>query len=247
MTGLYGIVIALALLVGLMGLLVLGLLRSHAEILRRLDSLGAGDSIGHQHGGLQLTTKPIGEGTTAPDIGGITPSGDPVWLSPMTGSDPTLIAFLSTSCSSCTPFWESLDAPVRVFGGYRYRVIIATRSEAEESPTRTQALIRGAANVVMSSQAWDDYEVPGAPYFVLADHEVGVIGEGSASSFEALEEFLLDSANDLRWDQAVGKDSRRIDSEENRIDRELRAAGLAPDDPRLYPVKGDLPTEDDSE
>lgn len=247
MTGLYAVILALGLLIAFLGLLVLGLLRSHADILKRLDSLGAGLAEGHNHGAsIGLTAKPAGSGTPAPEIAGVTPDGEPVVVVPLSGADPTLVAFLSTSCSSCTSFWEMLDAPIRHFGEHRHRVVIVTRGEGEESPSRAGSLARGTATVIMSSDAWDDYEVPGAPYFVVAHHgSGGIVGEGTASDFGALEEFLRDSANDLAWDRRRAEALDAGDAEESRVDADLRAAGMAPGDPRLYHEPGDLPVDDE--
>jgi hypothetical protein len=69
-----------------------------------------------------------------------------------------------------------------------------------------------------------------------------VVGEGSAMTFESLEEFLSDATNDQQWDLQT---SGRLESEEDRIDAELRRAGILPGDPRLYPQKGDI-SEDGS-
>lgn len=247
MTGLYAVVLALGLVIVFLGLLVLGLLRSHADILKRLDSLGAGLAEGHDHGArIGLTAKPAGSEAFAPEIAGITPDGEPVVVAPLSGAEPTLVAFLSTSCSSCIPFWEMLDAPTRHFGDHRHRVVIVTRGEEEESPTRAGSLARGSATVVMSSDAWDDYEVPGAPYFVVTHRDSGgIVGEGTATNFGALEEFLRDSANDLSWDRRRAAEHDPTDIEESRVDAELRAAGMAPGDPRLYHEPGDLPVDEE--
>jgi hypothetical protein len=243
MTATYAIVIALGLIVFLLGLLVAGLLRSHAEILRKLDSLGAGVDAGdHAHGQehrltLAPTQNAVGE---APDIAGVNPDGEPVVVSATVGSDPLLIAFLSTSCSSCIVFWENLDRPTQIFGDRRHRILITTLGESEESPTRAQSLARGEADVVMSTQAWQDYEVPGAPYFVVVDPREGVIGQGSASTFESLEQFLVDSTNDRLWDRAR-RLGRRVDADDAQMmDEELRRAGIEPGDKSLYPEPGDI-------
>ncbi len=241
MTALYVVVIGLVLVVGLMGLLIVGLLRSHAEILRRLDSIGAGPDDVHSHGStIELTQNPSGQRTVASAIQGITPEGEPVLISPDIGSDPTLLAFLSTSCASCTPFWEELDSSHLRFGGQRLRVLILTRGEHEESPTRTTSMRRGDADVVMSSTAWEDYGVPGAPFFVLVDPVEGVIGEGSTPTFEALAQFLNDSGNDRRWDR-----EQNPADEVTRVDSDLRNAGILPGDPRLYHERGELPTDEE--
>jgi hypothetical protein len=230
-----GVVIALSVAIAFLAVLVVGLLRSHAEILRKLDSLGvAVDEGGGQGHRMDLARVAAGNGEVD-DISGLTPEGEIASLSPNLGDDPTLIAFLSTSCSSCTVFWEAFDGSTRYFGDVRHRVVIVTLGAEEESPTRALSLRRGQADVVMSSEAWSEFEVPGAPYFVLVDGDRGVVGEGSAQTYEALEEFLTDSSNDARWD------SRRSgDDDESRIDRDLKAAGIEPGDPRLYPEAGDL-------
>ena len=240
MTGVYALVIALAVVVFLLGLLVVGLLRSHADILRRLDSLGAGLEVGdHDHNSSQITLTRR-EDAVVRDIRltGITPDGEPVVTSLATGTDPTLVAFLSTTCSSCSPFWEGLESSEMYFGAHRHRVLIVTLGEAEESPTRAQSMAKPGADVVMSSASWNEFGVPGAPYFVLLAPGTGsVIGEGSAMTYESLIEFLTDATNDQQWDL---QHAPAIVDEESRIDSDLRRAGIVPDDPRLYHEKGDI-------
>lgn len=246
LTVVYAVVIVLGLIVLLLGLLVAGLLRSHAEILRKLDSLGAGVDAGdHPHGEEhRLTLAPTRDRVgQAPDIAGLNPDGEPVVVSASVGSDPLLIAFLSTSCSSCTVFWENLDRPTQIFGDRRHRILITTLGETEESPTRAQSLARGDADVVMSTQAWQDYDVPGAPYFVVVDPKDGVIGQGSAMTFDSLQQFLVDSTNDRRWDRSR-RLGRRVDLDDaKQVDEELRRAGIEPGDKSLYPEPGELEGE----
>ena len=241
MTAVYALVIALAVIVLLLGMLVVGLLRSHADILRRLESVGAGlEGAGGQagHGGQITLTRRDTTPAVERRVTGVTPDGDPVVVSLTSGADPTLVAFLSTTCSTCTPFWEGLQSSLMHFGGHRHRVVIITLGESEESPTRAQSLAKPGVDVVMSSSGWSDFEVPGAPYFVLMEPGTGrVIGEGSAMTYESLEEFLSDATNDQQWDLQT---SSRVDTEESRIDAELRRAGILPGDPRLYPAKGDI-------
>lgn len=245
MAAVYGIVIALAVVVALLGILVLGLLRSHADILRRLESIGAGLDGGgvHDHSSqITLTRREPGPAQSR-QVTGITPDGEPVVLSLGVGSDPTLVAFLSTTCSTCTPFWEGLQSSSMHFGGHRHRVVIVTLGESEESPTRAQSMAKPEVDVVMSSSTWSEFEVPGAPYFALIEPETGrVVGEGSAMTFESLEEFLSDATNDQKWDLET---SQRYESEESRIDADLRRAGILPGDPRLYPQKDEI-AEDES-
>ena len=244
MTGAYAAVIGLAVVVALLAVLVVAMLRSHGEILRRLDRLGvrldedaSGAPISLRH----TTDRPHG---AIPDVTGVDPGGDPVVVSPATGTDPALIAFLSTTCSSCTVFWERLDQTHLYVGDTRYRVIVVTMGASEESPTRAASLARGAVDVVMSSQAWEEFNVPGAPYFAVIDPAVGdVVGEGSASTMEALTTFLQDSAGDRRWDKQQEFVDRTDADRERIIDEELRRAGILPGDPSLHPPTGE-PKED---
>jgi hypothetical protein len=239
MTGVYAVVIALAVVVGLLGILVVGLLRSHADILRQLESIGAGLEGGsHDHASQITLTRREPANAQSRQVTGVTPEGEPVVLSLGAGPDPTLVAFLSTTCSSCTSFWEGLRSSLMHFGGHRHRVVVVTLGESEESPTRAQSLAKPEVDVVMSSTTWSEFEVPGAPYFVLLEPETGrIIGEGSAMTFESLEEFLSDATNDQQWDLQT---PQRFSSEEDRIDADLRRAGIIPGDPRLYLDKGDI-------
>ena len=241
MTAVYGMLIAMALIVVFLGMLIIGLLRSHGEILRRLESQGAGTGDAHNHESAITLSATKTATRSVPDIAGVDPQGSPVVASVTLGDDPTLLAFLSTSCSSCTMFWENLDSSTRYFGDHRHRVVIVTRGEDEESPTRTISLARGSADVIMSSSAWEEFKVPGAPYFVLVDPGSGIVlGEGSASTFDALEEFLMDASNDQQWDRKRAKKHKSDAVREAKIDDELRASGLEPGDPRMYPSQGDI-------
>src|SRR5690349_7049852 len=78
--------------------LVAGLLRSHAEILRRLGQSPA-----------QPPPTPDRSDATAPVLAGTTPEGDAVSLSfDGAGGSPTLLAFLTTGCGTCATFWKEL-------------------------------------------------------------------------------------------------------------------------------------------
>jgi hypothetical protein len=202
-------------LLALLVLLVAGLLRSHAEILRRL---GPGES--------PLPEPRRGSADThAAAITGETLEGDRVKLDfAAAAGSPTLLAFLSTGCSVCHGFWEglgeaTLPSPLQT--------LIVTRAEDRESPARLRELAPEGVPVVMSSAAWEDYRVPGAPYFVLVDGAIR--GEGAASSWEALASLLKDAMDDV----AITPSSGRARGE--RIDERFAAAGIGPDDPSLYP------------
>jgi hypothetical protein len=195
--------------------LVAGLLRSHAEILRRL---GASESDVPAPGTRART------GTDAPAIAGQTLEGDPVKLDFAAGGAPKLLAFLSTGCSVCEGFWGSMDER-RLPGGVE--PLIVTHGEARESPARLRKLAPQTVPIVMSEGAWEDYGVPGSPYFVLVEGTVR--GEGAASTWEAVASLVGDAIEDAAARPGSGPERAQ------RIDQRFAVAGIGPDDPSLYP------------
>jgi hypothetical protein len=189
--------------------LVAALLRSHAELLRRLGADGPD---------APRLPEPAAGGrgdTVAPELAGVTPTGDAVKLA-LTGS-PTLLAFLSSGCASCAGFWETLGDR-RALPGVRN--VIVTRGADREQRSKLRSLAPAGVPVVMSSEAWRDYAVPGSPYFVLVEGGE-VRGEGVATTWDALTSLVRDAAAEQR--------------EERDLDARLAAAGVGPDHPSLYP------------
>ncbi len=157
------LVAAETVLLVLLLVLVAGLLRSHAEILRRLGAPvdGGADVAGGRAVGMPAPPAgpPGSREVRAAPIAGATPEGDAVSLDFRgTAGAPTLLAFLSSGCSSCRVFWEALGER-RVDAGVQ--TVIVTRSPDRESHARLRALGPAEVPVVMSSQAWKDYRVPG--------------------------------------------------------------------------------------
>ena len=88
-----------------------------------------------------------------------TPGGDAVALDfAGRAAPPTLLAFLTSGCSTCAGFWEALGEP-RLPAGVQ--TVIVTHGSERERPARLRALAPDGVPVVMSSQAWEDYAVPG--------------------------------------------------------------------------------------
>ncbi|MEX0698715.1 MAG: hypothetical protein WD354_03175 [Acidimicrobiia bacterium] len=244
----YSILIAQSVVIALLAVLVVGLLRSHAETLKTLDRLGAGSdpgsftrATGHNHDeGIPQPGHELEVDRPAPDLVGIDPTGEAVAISTTTNSGPLLLAFLSTSCSSCGPFWESLDNGRMAVQDRLVRAVAVTLGPDEESPTRAGNMST-STTVLMSSQAWRDYGVPGAPYFVLVDTVAGrVLGEGSAAQPAQLASLVADATADHAWDLQRSKKSKADLERETRIDEELMKAGIKPGDPQLYPAPGKL-------
>ncbi|MGP8006294.1 MAG: hypothetical protein ACLP2J_04600 [Acidimicrobiales bacterium] len=276
------LVIILALVVVLLGVLVAGLLRSHADILKALHDLGAGvgDPAGeHLHQGTAdrsptgATSGPLTIGpqlpaerdsSSAPDVAGVTPEGDARAIPVGDGDRFTLLAFLSSGCSTCANFWTAFAAPERLGLPDGVRLVVVTKGPELE----IAAEVRGRARVpvVMSTEAWGDYEVPGSPFFVLVDGRSGRrIGEGVASHFPQVADLVRRAQVDAGYPRSTPSTPGQLDNPPGQLDnppgqldtppgqldnppggldgpaRErandlvLRNAGILPGDPSLYP------------
>jgi hypothetical protein len=213
----------------LLAILVVGLLRSNADVLRALHELGAtepGEAVSgrrHQH------TAPEREGT-APDVAGSTLTGSAVHVGVTGAQHPTLLAFLSTGCSACVGLWDGLKTGVGTIGSDDTRIVVVTKGPEAESESKLRELAPDGVSLVQSTEAWFDYEVPVSPYFVLVDGPSGaVIGEGSAGSWGQVSSLMTQALADAG---SVKRD--RLDNGEFRADAELRRAGILPGDPSLY-------------
>jgi len=179
------------LLLVLLVLLVAGLLRSHAEILRRFGGPPGAD----QPDLAPAIPQPDQRGWSRRGSGSCwakRPQGDAVKVA--IGSQATLLAFLSSGCSVLRGVLER--PPTGVAGpGMGIRLIALTRDPSEESPSRLRRLAGEATSVIMSSAAWRDYTVPAAPYFVYLDRGE-VVGEGSATGWTQIESLLRDAIED---------------------------------------------------
>jgi hypothetical protein len=174
------LVILEGLVVALLAVLVVGLLRSHAEILRRLHDLGA-DAYDEPDVEPVIRTRPgVAEPRTtetpAFDIEGATPTGSPVVVGVVDRPHTTLLAFLSSGCLTCRNFWDAFgDGAGDRLPGRDTHLVVITKGPEAESLSAVRDLAAGPAKTVMSSQAWIDYQVPVSPYFVLADGATGRI------------------------------------------------------------------------
>jgi hypothetical protein len=148
----------------------------------------------------------------------------------------TVLAFLSSGCTTCQTFWEQLRDASPPPGT---RLVIVTKGEETESPVAVADVAPPDVTVVMSTAAWTDYEVPGSPYVVHVDGASGrVRGEGTGPSWEQVERMLLRGAADLdarRRAAANGGGTVAADVQrEEQVDRVLLSAGIEPGDPSLY-------------
>ena len=221
------LVVALGVAVLLLSVLVAGLLRSHAEILKALHELGAGLELDREKGPVPVTidgvrTPRTGSATTPDALTGQSLDGEAVAISLSSGT-PTLLAFLSSGCTTCQAFWDAFAEPdVQVPGGAR--LVVVSKSLDEESPSALAKRAPQQVPLLASSQAWESLQVPGSPYFVLVDGAARIVGEGSAATWPAVATLM---------GQADGDD--RHGSREQRDDAALAAAGITVGDPSLGP------------
>jgi len=199
-----------SLLLAVLMLFVVALLRSHAEILRRLENLDPADAVPRPESasGARL----------APDLAGGTPSGGARQIAP---SGNLLLAFLSSGCSSCQRLIDSVHEGIAQLPGST-RLVVVTKSPEVERVRRFQALEK-LVDVVMSSRAWDDYAIPGSPYFVHVEDGV-VVGEGSGTAWPQITSLLVDALAE-----------REPTENRYRVDDALLAAGIGAGHPSLHP------------
>lgn len=219
------LVVALAVVVGLLAVLVAGLLRSHADILRALHELGVGLE---EHGPPAPRRRPrasaaegrpthttVGEApeirtqpgvpeprtdatSRAVDIAGATPDGGVARIGVVGVPNSTLVAFLSTGCLTCADFWRAFAAEGDLgLPGVDTRLVVVTRGPTDESTSAVRELAPPRITTVMSTDAWEDYGVPVSPYFLLVDGPSGsVVGEGAAHTWEQVSTLLSKAVAD---------------------------------------------------
>jgi hypothetical protein len=223
----------------LLTVLVAGLLRSHATILRRLHELGAGieDAPGTPASPRAMTPSAAGH-ADATDVVGVGLRDDVVSVRVRDVEHRTLLAFLSSGCLTCREFWDAFDGRDPLGLPVDVRIVIVTKGPEEEDVKTIDRLAPAHLPLVMSSDTWRDYEVPGSPYFVLADGPSGrVLGEGTGASWPQVLGLVgrADDGADARRRDGVVRTGELPDiTNAARIDAELHAAGVEPGDPSLY-------------
>lgn len=217
------LVTLLGLAVGLLALLVAGLLRSHAEILRSLHELGVNLDPDAAVSSVAMSARSRDGGTAIADVTGQDPAGAHQHLAVAGVAHSTLLAFLSSNCLTCRDFWTAFSDPSLVVPDDA-RVIVVTRGVDAESPASVRKLASPLVHTVMSTETWHDYDVPGAPYFILVNGpNATIVGEGTAPTWASVQHLMAQASADHR--------------EPGDVDRDLRAAGIEPGDPSLYPER----------
>ncbi len=233
------VIVAGGALLALTWLFLVAVLRSHAEILRRLHTLESrldpgGFELGEDQG-VPTARAAYAESAAAqaPDIVGETLAGDAVKLALGQGAPRTLLAFLSTGCSVCGSLWEELRAGDPVAPGIR--IVVVTKGSDRESLTRLERIAPAQGELVMSNAAWSDYGVVSTPHFVLVGADSRrIVGRGGGTSWSQILSLLADAQSDARLHQARSTAERA-----ERAEQALAASGIGPDHPSLYPSRGE--------
>jgi hypothetical protein len=209
----------------LLGVLVAGLLRSHAEILRKLHQLGAGVDPDGTAGVTSPVPAPVRRGaSTGFDVRGATPADEELRIGVIGARQNTVLAFLSSGCATCGEFWKTFSADGRLTVPGDARLVVVTKGPEIESVSKIGELAPRTVPVVMSTQAWLDYKVPATPYFVYVDGPTGrIVGEGSAATWDQVVSL---------WSQALADDAGKGEA---RADRELMEARIHPGHESLFP------------
>jgi hypothetical protein len=204
----------------LLVVLVAGLLRSHAEILRQLDALGGGEP----HEAHVAPPRRLARNGAATVLAGSTPTGATTTISLAGSRGHTLLAFLSSTCTACGAFWRS-EVPSLT----GIRPVVITKGAEAESPAAIAKLMNPTVSTVMSTEAWESFAVPATPYFVLVNNAGEIVGEGSAPTWAQVAEMMRRAIADDRHSLRRSTTERKED-----VDEELTAAGIEPGDSRLY-------------
>ena len=202
---LVAVVVAETMILALLSVVVVALLRSHAEILRRLPEPEADAAKGSHDEPIVLSDgpripahlpSPRRRATEAHDISGTTPDGDAVVVSMAVGSN-TVLAFLSTGCLTCRTFWDGLQPQVRTALPGDARVVVVVKDPSFESPSKLRELAPADVQVVQSSRAWEDFGIEMSPYFCFVDGATGdVRSEGAAMTWDQVASLLRDALLD---------------------------------------------------
>jgi hypothetical protein len=256
------LVILEGVVIAVLAVLVVGLLRSHAEILRRLHELGAGVFDDEEQGvtsPVELADGPVirtRDGVPEPreeptaaahDLAGVTPDGKAKAIGVLGTDHSTLLAFLSSGCGTCLDFWRAFaTGEADSLPGRDTRLVVVTKGPEDESLSAVRELAAGDHPTIMSTEAYDAYGVPVSPYFILVDGPTGsIVGEGAAANWSQVANLLRQAAADA----GLTVDGKRMSNRPKRartdLEREARAdadllrAGIGPGHPSLYPESSD--------
>jgi hypothetical protein len=92
----------------------------------------------------------------------------PATTGPMRGdARPTLLLFLTSSCTTCAGLWSAAGVRAGELGDAR--LVVVTKDEDDERPALLRRLAPRGVELVMSSETWARWGVSVAPYAVHLD------------------------------------------------------------------------------
>jgi len=221
-------------LLGFALLLIAGLLRSHAEILRRLP-LEPSSVIDSALQGVNSRSSdpPSSNVVVAMDISGVDLDGRETSVVVSGRSRHLLLGFLTSGCGLCQDFWQALKSgEARVPESVDLALITKDREDESLSKLRSQAPV--GVPIVMSTAGWEAHNIPVNPYFVLVDGSSGrILGEGAARAWDQVVSLLQDAIEEFGGTSTVP--TKNLPSwREGDVDAILAAAGIGPNHPSLY-------------
>jgi hypothetical protein len=96
-------------------------------------------------------------------------------------------------------------------------------------------LASSGMTVVMSTQAWLDYGIPGSPYLALVDGAAHtVVGEGSAMKWSQVETLIAQAVGDEKLARRHPAPTIAPGDRRERVDAALLAAGITPGHESLF-------------
>lgn len=235
-------------LLALLGVMVFALLRAYADVQYRLEELRLERPSPSRVGGTLSDRIPhprpepngagAASGKPAPSIAGVNLLGDAYHVDLAAGGPNTLIAFLTSGCTTCQSIWRAIDEDGPEGLPEDARLIIVTKDSSEESPSKLLELAPRGVPVVCSSPAWEAYDVSGSPFFVYVDGASGTVaGEGAAEEWDQIRSLLTDAV----LDSAIAAGHQVGDRRESpaaararRAEEALIRAGIPMDDPSLW-------------
>ncbi|MBS1848199.1 MAG: hypothetical protein JST73_07960, partial [Actinobacteria bacterium] len=193
-------------ILALVVVLVFGLLRSHAAILRRLHELESDGIVRDDPGPAPVRL----EDPFAPArrVVGETLDHEQAVFAVSGVDHDTILVFLSSGCLTCQGFWAAF-AGDGVTLPPRTRIVIVAKDLSEESPAKLAELAPRGIDLVCSSTAWTDYQVPGSPYVIAINGANGKIqGEGTGMSWDQVAGLLAQATGDRTY--VVGDAAKHV-------------------------------------
>jgi len=180
---------------------------------------------------VELHSPPDG---AAHDIVGVSPGGSPTKISVTGVRGLTLLAFLSSGCRTCETFWTAFAEPDLDLPDPRTRLVIVGQDAPVESETAFAELVPPGVKAVLSSAAWQDYDVPGSPYFALVDGTNNrLVGSGTAANWDQMRNMLRTALGDYLLETEAERGMTSGRDRERRADQALAAAGIGRDHPSV--------------